>query len=233
MKILALAIFVGVGLVGCAAPKYNYTPETTQISRPPLDTVTTAYVGDQMLTQGKVVKQDALIVKSPVKVGMSHVIGAGQYLKTGFDEKADYYSGNNPIDARSGKLERTSALWDMPQSLMITKADNKICIITITGQMVCAADVPPQSYELGSAETLNNNSFQQTLIYSGRVGNKINIGYREFSSNLARPAFNNDVEYDLNESKTIGYKGALLEVIEATNQFIKYKVIKNFNLAQE
>ncbi|MCD0195610.1 hypothetical protein K1T77_12420 [Acinetobacter baumannii] len=44
-----------------------------------------------------------------------------------------------------------------------------------------------------------------------------------------RPAFNNDVEYDLSQSKEIGYKGALLEIIEATNQDIKYKVIRNFN----
>ena len=74
-----------------------------------------------------------------------------------------------------------------------------------------------------------SNSFQQTLLYNGKVGNKINIAYREFSSDLARPAFNNDVEYDLSESNQIGYKGALLEVIEANNQMIKYKVIKNFN----
>ena len=65
--------------------------------------------------------------------------------------------------------------------------------------------------------------------FSGKVGNKINIGYREFSSSMARPAFNNDVEYDLNESKTIGYNGELLEVIDANNQSIKYKVLKNFN----
>ena len=27
------------------------------------------------------------------------------------------------------------------------------------------------------------------------IGDKINVGYREFSNNTARPAFNNDVEY--------------------------------------
>lgn len=78
---------------------------------------------------------------------------------------------------------------------------------------------------------LTHDSFQQTLIYSGKVGNKINIGYREFSGSIARPAFNNNVEYDLSESTTIGYKGAQLEIIEATNQYIKYRVIKNFNSA--
>lgn len=39
--------------------------------------------------------------------------------------------------------------------------------------------------------TKDTNSFQQTLIYNGKVGNKINIGYREFSGDLARPAFAN------------------------------------------
>ncbi len=43
---------------------------------------------------------------------------------------------------------------------------------------------------------------------------------------MARPAFNNNVEYDLSESPIIGYKGAKLEVIEANNQFIKYRVIE-------
>jgi len=45
-------------------------------------------------------------------------------------------------------------------------------------------------------------------------------------------AFNNDVDYDLNESKVIGYKGARIEIIEATNELIKYRVLKNFNQAQ-
>jgi len=69
------------------------------------------------------------------------------------------------------------------------------------------------------------------LIYSGKVGNKINVAYREFSNNLARPAFNNTVQYDLDESNIIGYKGARIEVIEATNEYIKFKVLLNFNKA--
>ncbi|MGH1391412.1 MAG: hypothetical protein ACRAUZ_14840, partial [Aeromonas jandaei] len=60
------------------------------------------------------------------------------------------------------------------------------------------------------------------------IGNKINIGYRESSNDIARPAFNNDVEYDLNESKEIGYKGAIVEIISADNQKITYRVIKSF-----
>ena len=79
---------------------------------------------------------------------------------------------------------------------------------------------------------LSDDSFQQTLIYSGKLGNKIKIGYREFSNNQARPAFNNDVEYDLSESAVIGYKGARLEIVGATNETIKYRVIQNCNRAE-
>ncbi|MCV5664960.1 hypothetical protein OFN50_38635, partial [Escherichia coli] len=72
------------------------------------------------------------------------------------------------------------------------------------------------------------DSFQQTLIYSGKVGNKINISYREFSNDMARPAFNNEAEYDLSESNQIGYKGAVIDVLEADNTKITYRLIRNF-----
>ena len=57
----------------------------------------------------------------------------------------------------------------------------------------------------------------------------VTLGYREFSNDTARPAFNNDVDYDLKNTKIIGYKGARIEVIEANNQNITYKVLSNFN----
>jgi hypothetical protein len=69
---------------------------------------------------------------------------------------------------------------------------------------------------------------EQTLIYSGRIGNRIKLGYREFSNGYARDAFSNEAEYDISESKQIGYKRALIEVIEASNTQITYKVLRNF-----
>ena len=35
------------------------------------------------------------------------------------------------------------------------------------------------------------------------------------------------MEYDLLDSKTVGYKGFKIEVIDATNESITYKVIRN------
>jgi len=66
-------------------------------------------------------------------------------------------------------------------------------------------------------------------MYSGRVGNRLRISYREFLNDLARPAFQNEAEYDLDESNIISYQGARLEIIRADNNGIVYKVLKSFN----
>lgn len=123
-----------------------------------------------------------------------------------------------------------SALADPWRSIMTKKGQRTFCVVTAFNATVCNDNV---KFERRKKAILTQDSFQQTLIYSGKVGNKINIGYREFSGSSARPAFNNNVEYDLSESPIIGYKGAQLDIIEATNQHIKYRVIKNFNNATQ
>jgi hypothetical protein len=49
--------------------------------------------------------------------------------------------------------------------------------------------------------------------------------YREFKDNLARPAFTQELKYDLGQSRVIGYKGARFEVLDAGNTAITYKVL--------
>ena len=74
----------------------------------------------------------------------------------------------------------------------------------------------------------NNPTFQQELIYNGRHEDNIKFLYRELSNDLMRPAFTQDIQYDLKESNTIGFKGVRIEIIEATNRYIKYRVSKSF-----
>lgn len=225
MRFLAAALVV-LSLAGCASPKNNYTPETQAFSEPALGVEVTAGVGEKMVSQGVVVRRDALDVLSPIQVSIGHGIGPGIYIKTGDDETADYFSPK--LGDGGGKLSRSSSIFDLPSSLMLRR-DGSLCVVTISNQFVCGA-VGGQ-FERRKVDFITERSFQQTLIYSGRSGSKVNVGYREFTADVARMAFNNDVEYDMNESKVIGYKGAEIEILEATNRFIKYKVIRNFNAA--
>ena len=106
------------------------------------------------------------------------------------------------------------------------KREDIICGVSVFGGKLCESNQP---FSRTKRPSLEADGFQQTLIYSGRIGSKINIGYREFSNSYARPAYNNDVEYDLSESSIIGYKGSELEIINATNRDITFKLIRNFN----
>ena len=185
------------------------------VDYPPVGKEVTAYVGDHMVEKGVIYEEQVLYVKQRVD-GALYDIPSYEYPQVGFDDKQDFFSAIGVI---------RGALSDPIEALAVGKAEgSQVCVITTLGGSACY----DADYERRGRVAETKNSFQQTLIYSGRVGDKINIGYREFSNNSARPAFNNEVEYDLSESKRIGYKGAQIEVWEADNSSITYEVLRNF-----
>jgi len=215
-----------VTIAGCAAPKHNYRPVALEVSEPPIGSVNTAFVGDVLLKQGSYTEHDSLYVQEDQQMGWAYTILRGFYLKQGDDEYTEFY---RPAPGSDGGGVDKAALADPWKSVQAYKQEQKLCVVTVFNIPICEAGA---NFSRQKKPVLRGDAFQQTLIYSGKIGNKINVGYREFSGNMARPAFNNDVEYDLGASNTIGYKGAKLEIIEATNEFIKYRVIRNFNAAR-
>lgn len=213
-KILGLMLILVT--TGCTTVRYNGSETLIKkVDYPEVGKVITVYVGDHMVQKGTITEEDVLIVHKTID-GVAYDIPARKYPQVGFDDKQDFYSAVGVVKG---------AFSDPIQALALNKAENaELCVITVFGGSACYDG----EYERKKQLSERGNSFQQTLIYSGRVGNKINIGYREFSNNTARPAFNNDVEYDLSSSNTIGYKGALIEVIQTDNSSITYKLVRNF-----
>lgn len=73
-------------------------------------------------------------------------------------------------------------------------------------------------------------SINKELIYNGRIENQLKFIYREFSNEgFARAAFTQEVQYDLNESNVIGFKGARIKIVKATNREIEYEVLSHFD----
>ncbi len=223
-KILAVALGA-ILLSGCTAPVYNYVPQAKNFSVPPLNTSTTTFVGEEMVKQGVDSSSDAIHFEQSTQIGDSfyYIIPAGDYAKVGQKGDSEFYSG---INHRTGQLIPYRPMINDPVKNIQLKNTGEICIITVFNGTKCDTG---KSFSRVKLNTSVQNSFQQTLIYNGKVGDKINIGYREYSDGLARPAFSNEVEYDLSESKTIRYKGAILDVIEANNQSITFKLTRNFN----
>lgn len=222
MKKISLIFASTMLLAGCAnKPAYNYVPQTSSFSMPPLGEIMSVNVGDHMLKQGVSVQRAVLHVLQPSEIG-NYDIPSGVYQKIGEDEKFHYFQG---FSGQTNFI--TVGLFNIPAadaSLRLEKKTNKMCILRNIEFTMCGTI----SVKIEDEVVSDNASFQQTLIYSGKIGNTLNLGYREYSSSLARPAFNNDVVYDLSEGNIIGYKGSQIEVIEATNKKITYKVISNF-----
>jgi len=211
-------------LSACITPQYNYRVDSKRISFPELGKVVTSNVGDEMLNQGVYTEMESLKVNSEIILGIfsNYSLQQGYYDKQGEDRNNEFYM---PAQGLGAGMVNRSALADHWKCVIYTKDGREIGIITIFNEAIKenARDVQRIKRPI-----LSENSFQQTLLYSGKVGNKVKVGYREFSGPQARPAFSNDVDYDLDVSKVIGYKGARIEIIDATNESITYKVIQNF-----
>jgi hypothetical protein len=68
---------------------------------------------------------------------------------------------------------------------------------------------------------------RKELIYAGKSGTTVEISYREFRGGLAAPAFYQNLKYDLSESKSITFQNFQIEIINASNQSITYKVLRD------
>lgn len=212
-KLLLIASLVF--LAGCAVKVTPVISTPTVINTPEIGETVTAQIGDHLLQKGEVVEEEVLNVRSLVD-GAFYDILPGSYPQLGYIGPDKLYSGSGVIKAAlADPFVGISARPEEP---------GRVCVVTGFGARVCYEAVADTSMRASSRDA----SFQQTLVYNGRVGNRINVGYREFSNSLARPAFNNNVEYDLSISQTIGYKGALIEVIKADNASITYRVLSTF-----
>jgi hypothetical protein len=215
MKILLLAFLILIAS-GCTTVKYNGTDTfVEEVNYPEVGKPMTAFMGDYLVQKGTITEENVLVVHKTID-GVAYDITAKKYPQIGHDEKHNFYSAVGVIKG---------AFSDPIQAIGVEKKEGaELCVITVFGASTCYEG----DYEKKKQLSERGNSFQQTLIYSGRVGDKINISYREFSNNNARPAFNHEVEYDLSTSNVIGYKGSAIEVIKADNSSITYKLIRNF-----
>lgn len=209
-------------LLGCAAPRALYQPGTETFSIPPIGEVASVSPGDQMISQGRNRIYESLEIRNPLAFGAFR-LPAGRYIKESESDQAEFFAWDEVTHPTTGGI---SSNGDSLKHLLVLKRLSTVCVQTFTSKIYCEDGL---AIPRAQTAVVDHESFQATLIYSGRVGSKISVSYREFSNGHARSAFSNVAEYDLSESSIIFYKGAQIEVLEATNQFIKYRVLKNFN----
>jgi hypothetical protein len=90
-------------------------------------------------------------------------------------------------------------------------------------------DPKPHSFLKKVDRVYLKGSFKQELIYNGKFQNTIKLTYHEFKDDFARPAFNQELTYNLSEGKIIEFRAMKVEILEATNSGIKFIVKSSMN----
>lgn len=80
------------------------------------------------------------------------------------------------------------------------------------------------------SSTAGSQGFRKELIYQGISGQVINLAYREYVDNMARPAYQQEVTYNLEPGETTEarFQGAVIEIFDANNNQIEYRVVEGF-----
>jgi hypothetical protein len=113
-----------------------------------------------------------------------------------------------------------------------TDKDGKMDALAFPGHKVDKSLPAPVTYEVQeqvtSAEVEDSRSYSVDVLYQGLSKGEAKISYREFKGGVARPAFTQDVSYELDADGTglIAFRGLRIQIIKATREGITYIVQK-------
>lgn len=213
-----LFIIISISLVSCGVQTKVITPDNFSINIPELNATNNSEIGLTLVSKETGYKYNAI------------KISKGRKAKPGYITK-EIKEGDVFIhDAYTSKYNLYSNSTDISYGVAIPKSGGQTIIYSNNGIGINFINIKePIEYIETFAAVPKKEYFKQEFIYNGRVGNALKFIYREYIDDLARPAFIQDLQYDLSESKTIGFRGLRIEIIEATNTNIEYKVITQFS----
>lgn len=218
-KFIWLLILSSFGVSAIAQDRTLY--EETIYNKPDIGIENEVYLGDRMLAQQIGEWKECV---TPRKTYKSSVFG---YIAT--------YKGREPICKRElgdkyywpNYINTVGHGQELIQKVSWKgkKGKYKLC----NQGTFCIKNLTEDDVDTGAAFIYTENSFQQTIAYDGRSGDILKFNYAEFTGGFAREAFSREFQVDLSEGNVAAYKGAIIEVVDATNIQIKYKVIRNFS----
>lgn len=86
---------------------------------------------------------------------------------------------------------------------------------------------PPRPYHRGKAIPIpEGDTFKQNLVYLGMAGSTLRLSYREFINDMARPAFTEEVTFNLSGKypETVAYKDLVIDVLGTGNAGLSYVI---------
>jgi hypothetical protein len=204
--------------------------ERTTIYLPSLNQQAKSELGDTMLESFWTVTGKRLAIKEEVKCDIKGLPGTfllpkDSELNQIKDDQNGFYfrssslmltvMGGSPIRSTNNNVQLFISKTPPHQSKLIH------AYMFGTEESKCNISIGYVDFKIGGVDEL-----KKQLIYTGISKGVISVTYREFKNDMARPAFTQDLKFDLSEGKTIGFKGSRFNIIEANNTEIIYEVVK-------
>jgi hypothetical protein len=216
-------------LLGACVSTQAILPKTQIIDAPALNEVNTAELGETVVEKGRLRTFDGLDLENQLQWGdgfllTRYTIAPGRLRARQQDSKHIYFYSENmtSYDAILGTTPYMAG--GLCRQI---DGSGPIRGFIQAGRCNMNWNATPQVEETQIYD-VDSPGFRQELIYNGRSGDTLKFLYREFSGDMMRPPFSQDVQYDLTESSTIGFRGARIEVLDATNTQLRYRVMTSF-----
>lgn len=195
-----------------------------EILKPELNTLLTREIGEALVTSGEIINTEGVkIIESfEVKCGFikfQHLEGNFYPLVSIKKGLKRYYSQENSKDGK---------YWGIGINEENSEDKNPI-LISMIGVVAKIKNYEIQNKVKETTQvTLCTDCLRQEFIFNGKKGSIVNFAYREFYGNIARPSFFQNLEYDIEESNIIGFKGLRLRILKTTNTSIDYEILDSF-----
>jgi hypothetical protein len=204
-------------------------PVTEVLQVPSVDMPAEAELGGSMVSFSKQLSMPAIRTTQPVttrEMGIQLTIPAGLlYLKgSNSDGKFYEYAGDVRLISLGVSLPNSKAGVFIPNDPSQQNFSYRYMAFGLDLKPVPQVVFSPAVYVENEAV-----SFRVEFIYTGVANNILTATYREYRDDMARPAFSQELKYDISQDKVIGFKGARVQVLSAGNVSIKYVVQKGFD----
>ena len=236
MKINPLIFLAMVALAGCAPPRI--APPTTGESRvrkeffePKIGDITRREVGESLLRKGVTATISNSTVTLLEEASSSMDLGHKLYAASGTSRPLQLgaESGFRMMCLSTGGVG-TLATGAVTGCLVDTKKDGKFDQSMFATRERYFPLTAPARYKVDTIDNAveNTSDFHVDVLYQGVSKGEVKISYREFKGGVARPAFTQDVTYEIEKDGTamIAFKGMRIKVLKANGQEITYQVEK-------
>lgn len=217
-------------LSGCVSAQRIGVSQTL-VDRPSLNETAGVDLGGMVLEKARYKVFDALISSNDIvygtgPLGVTITIPAGVLLAEQRDSNSVYYFSNRTI-ARDPLLGEVPG-WRSVAAIGIRNGDVHTARgVTLPWGESFSLDSPPM-LQMTQVSVFDATGFRQQIVYGGRSGDTLRFQYRESSGSATQSPVNQDIEWNLSDGMIVAFRGARIQIVDATNAHLVYQVISSF-----